>query len=152
MTLVTLIFVGWPEMLLLRYLLLWNCYAGNKFEQMKFCCCAILKRKSRDYVYGIWEYKVLSIYKLFQSKVIWEENNRYSLGNVQRNMHTNKQLMENSSALYQTYKHLSDVYVLVYCCSKTYFIAIVPCFTFLPSMNHIWKNTHDLLFYRQGTL
>ena len=25
------------------------------------------------FLYGIWQYKVLSIWKLFQSKIIWEE-------------------------------------------------------------------------------
>ena len=32
-----------------------------------------LIRKDRGYVYDIWLYKVLSIEKLFQSKIIWEE-------------------------------------------------------------------------------
>ena len=31
-------------------------------------------RKSTDYVYGIWQYKVLDIKKSVQSKIIWEEN------------------------------------------------------------------------------
>ena len=30
-------------------------------------------RKSRDRVSGIWEYKLLSIKELLQSKIIWEE-------------------------------------------------------------------------------
>ena len=30
-------------------------------------------RKRRDYVCGIWQYKVLSIKSLFESKIIWEE-------------------------------------------------------------------------------
>ena len=30
-------------------------------------------RKSGDYVYGIWQYKVLHIKMLFQCKLIWEE-------------------------------------------------------------------------------
>ena len=29
-----------------------------------------------DYVYDIWRCNVLNINKLFQSKIIWEENNR----------------------------------------------------------------------------
>ena len=31
-------------------------------------------RKSRDHVYEIWQYKVPSTKKLFQCKIIWEEN------------------------------------------------------------------------------
>ena len=39
-------------------------------------------RKSRDYVYGKCQNKVLSTKKLSESKSIWEENNRQNLGNV----------------------------------------------------------------------
>ena len=38
-------------------------------------------RKIRDYVYRIWQYKALSIKKLFQSKTIARQN-RQNLGNV----------------------------------------------------------------------
>ena len=34
-----------------------------------------LMRKNRDYVYGIWQYKVLSRKIQFQSKIIWEQCN-----------------------------------------------------------------------------
>ena len=37
---------------------------------------------SRDYVNEQGKYKVLTIRKLFESKSIWEENDRQNLGNV----------------------------------------------------------------------
>ena len=41
-------------------------------------------QKSPDYVYGIWQYKMLTIKKLFQSKThLRGENNRENLGDVQ---------------------------------------------------------------------
>ena len=39
-----------------------------------------LVRKSRDRVNGIWQYKVLNIEELFQSKIIWEEKWYVKLG------------------------------------------------------------------------
>ena len=35
-----------------------------------------LIRKHIDYVYATWQYKVLSMKKLFEGKIIWEENDR----------------------------------------------------------------------------
>ena len=39
-------------------------------------------RKSRDYVYEIWKYKWLIIEKLFQSKIMREENDKKNLSNI----------------------------------------------------------------------
>ena len=41
-----------------------------------------LIRENRGYVYGIWEYKLLSIKMLFHSKIVSWENNKENLDNV----------------------------------------------------------------------
>ena len=42
----------------------------------------LLIRKSRGYIYGKCKYKVLSIRKVFESKLIWEQNYNKNLGIV----------------------------------------------------------------------
>ena len=50
--------------------------------------CPWALKNDINYVYGIYEYKVLK--KIFQSKITWEKNNRQDLGYVDNRQDNNE--------------------------------------------------------------
>ena len=58
--------------------------------------------KPLNHVYGIWQYKVLSVEKLFQSEIIWGENNIQNLHDI-LSMNKSSKAIDISSSPYQTY-------------------------------------------------
>ena len=79
----------WVQVLLvslpLLFLLCFVFALANLFEMHAGKC---LLRKSRNYFYGIWQYKVLNIRKLFQSKESYErEIDRQNFNRLQTILH-----------------------------------------------------------------
>ena len=58
-----------------------NMAGAIRVQLWRPCLIKMRIRTSWVYVYGIWQYKVLSIKKLLQSKIIWEEKQWENLGN-----------------------------------------------------------------------
>ena len=77
-----------------------GCLLYPTFADITSCmipCDNRLLRKKRDYIYEIWQFKVLSMKKLFLSKLIAKTWVTY------KNMNKGKKSIANSSSLYQTY-------------------------------------------------
>ena len=60
-------------------------------------------KKSQDYVYGMWQYKALSMKKLFQSKNHLNGKMTGKTWVIYKNMNKGKKSIVKSSLLYQTY-------------------------------------------------